>query len=301
MALGAELSARALVPAPALVGAGPLGWTMKPNLVDHLVDQADPQLDFHVSTNGDGLRTGLARRSVGRRVATLGESTVFGWGLPPQDAPAGVLQELLGPDWEVLNAGQPGYSSEQGQRLARALLPLYDPQVVVWFHPWNDLAPAKATDRDLLPRVAHSTWWRRSRLLSWIASPIRSAGSALQDNPLMPLRYDGPGDTLRVPRDQRAENLESLAEAAGSERVLVVLLPNDATATQGGSSPLALELRDSCERLGVRWLDLSGTLTPADLAPLTLPGDPGHFNRAGNERLMAPVAAALTGGFVKDL
>jgi lysophospholipase L1-like esterase len=302
LAVAAELAAQIWAPPIALVPAGPLGWTMQPGLRNHRVDQAEPQLDFSVSTNQDGLRTTLPRAPNRRRAVTVGESTIFGWGLPADQAPAAFLDEQLGSDWEVVNAGQPGYSSEQARRLVQSLAPLYQPDLVIWFHPWNDLAPARATDRDLLPVPdAERPAWQASRLMSWLASPADGVGLALQDNPLMPLRYDGPGETLRVTPGQRAENLAAVAATVGPERLLIVLLPNDATAAQGGLSPLALELAGIAAELGVAWLDLTGSLSINDLDALTLPGDPGHFNATGNQRLMIPVTQAVTEGFAKPL
>ncbi len=291
----AELGARAFLPEPALVRSGPLGWTMRPDLRDHPVDQADPQVDFTVSTNPDGLRTRHERTRRARRVVTLGESTVFGWGLPPEEAPAGVLEALLGSDWEVVNAGQPGYSSEQARRLAEALVPVYDPEVVVWFHPWSDLTPAQATDRDRLPAVLSGpTFWRNSRLLTWLADPSGRRGTGLQNNALMPLRHATPGQTQRVPRAQRSENLAALALACRDRALLVVLLPNDITAIDVGKSPLAIELEQTAERIGASWLDLSPKWSPEEFEEFTLPGDPGHFNRLGNQQLMAPLAVHLS-------
>jgi lysophospholipase L1-like esterase len=290
----AELSVRMWVPEPALAQAGPLGWTMQPNLNAHPVDQAAPQPDFWVTTNSDGLRTSYGRETSAPRAVTLGESTIFGWGLPSEHAPAQVLQDLLGHGWEVVNGGQPGYSSEQARRLAQQLIPLYNPDLVIWFHPWNDLAPAKATDRDLLPLDESGlSVLSRSRLVRWLRDPTGLRSRSFQDNALMPLRYVGPGEGQRVTPFQRADNLAQLVQAAEGRDLWVVLLPNDATAAQGGISPLALELAQLTQDLGVPWLDLTGALDSQELGELTLPGDPGHFNLAGNQRLMSLVATHL--------
>ncbi len=228
----------------------------------------------------------------------FGDSTVFGWGLPATQTPAAVLQGQLGVGWEVVNAGQPGYSSEQAQRLVQSLVPLYSPELVIWFQPWTDLTPAQATDRELLPMPSDQRpFWRASRLLTWLEDQAGGPGHALQHNPLQPLRYDGPGDTTRVTASQREENLGQVARAIGPGRLLVVLLPNDATASQRDASPLAEEISRVVASLDAQWLDLSGSLDPRELLKLTLPGDPGHFNATGNTQLMKPVTRAVTEGF----
>ncbi len=70
---------------------------------------------FLVSTNADHLRMGpLPAKTPGRlRIAAVGDSVTFGWGLPPEEAWVTLLQGELksrGHDVEVLNAGTPGAS-----------------------------------------------------------------------------------------------------------------------------------------------------------------------------------------------
>jgi len=278
-----------------LVGGGPGGWTLTAELVDYTVQQTPPMVDFVVSTNEDGLRTSSGRERTGgeRRLLVFGDSTVFGWGVSPAGSPAGVLEAALGDGWEVINAGQPGFSSEQARRLADALLPLYEPDGIVWFHPWHDVSEVKVADRALLP--AEPAWWTRSALLSWLAAPEEAArpDTAM---PFAPFAADHKRNGVkRVPEGERRENLERVA--AGAEELdawlVVALLPTDTTLGVTRPSPLAEELMAACEGVGASFVDTGPTMVGRTVSEVTLPGDSGHFTADANALLMAPVLDAI--------
>jgi hypothetical protein len=68
------------------------------------------------ATNDDGLREAydyaLEKPPGVRRVILLGDSFVFGWGLPLEHTMGHQLASLLdGTRWEVLNMGVPGYNT----------------------------------------------------------------------------------------------------------------------------------------------------------------------------------------------
>jgi lysophospholipase L1-like esterase len=71
-----------------------------------------------------------------RRIITLGDSGVFGWGVPGGSTWQEQLEERLrarfeGWDIEVVNLGVPGYSSEQARRLLEDLGWRYEPDLVL--------------------------------------------------------------------------------------------------------------------------------------------------------------------------
>jgi len=290
-----ELIARGLG-GGALDAGGPLGWTTRPALSGHLVAQPPPREDFEVRTNADGLRTGYGRAAGdAARLVTFGDSTICGWGLAEAGAPAAALESSLGPGYEVINAGQPGYSSEQARRLAEALLPAYTPRGVVWFHPWHDVAAAEHTDRSVLPPTP--PWWAASRFLQLLAGSRDRARLTPRDDPLFPFvaRTAPGGAVTRVPPPEREDNVRRVvaaARAAGAWTV-VALLPNELTLADSRPSPLALELDALCAQLDVPFVDAAEALRGEPLSAVTLPGDTGHFTAAANARLVAPVAAAI--------
>lgn len=110
---------------------------------------------FSVTTNGDGLRTRLARpRTPGvSRVALMGDSTVFGWGVDDGGTLADGTQAALdgvGVLVEVLNAGQPGYSTTQAAWLFGEVVQAYRPDRVVLFLSRHDYDYVPVSDREAL-------------------------------------------------------------------------------------------------------------------------------------------------------
>ena len=299
LVLSLELVARTIYRPPVYAPGGPLGWTVQPNLQELVVEVEAPRESFVVSTNADGLRSSYARpRPSGtQRLVTLGDSTIFGWGVPPTEAPAAILEQLLterrGGDWQVVNAGQPGYSSEQMRRLADALLPAWSPDGVVWFHPWHDVVSAPS-DRSLLPPESRRLRRPRSVLAQWLQDRRRYSGPS--NNPLFPLPYHSWSPlSVRVSSVQRADNLQRLvaaAEAVGAW-VMIVLLPNNRTLFDPDRAPLARELESVSRSLGVVYLDLSQEPAEPRLEALTIPGDDGHFNAAANRLYVEHVLAVM--------
>ncbi len=282
----AELGARWVGDPGGLRPGGPLGWTARPGLTG--LEVAAGSRHFEVSTNPDGLRTGLSRdRSATPRWVIFGDSTVFGWGVAVEDAPAGTLERLVG-DTEVLNAGQPGYSSEQARRLAEQVIPAYRPDRVLWFHPWHDLAPA-TPDRDLLPpeRGPLGALLARSALLQRLRGvPGRT------DNELFVFEPDRGGQGERVPAEHRRDNLERLARACRDieAELVLVLLPVNGGGRSGG---LDEELEQAAADLGAVFVDLNAQPSPRPWLEITVEGDPGHLNAAGNSLYMQRLLQAL--------
>ncbi len=78
-----------------------------------------------------------------RRIVTLGDSGVFGWGVPDGRTWQEQLEELLrdrhpGWDIEVVNLGVPGYSSVQSRRLLEDLGWRYEPDLVLVANIFSD-------------------------------------------------------------------------------------------------------------------------------------------------------------------
>ncbi len=103
-----------------------------------------------------------------RRVMVLGESVAFGWGASSDDTTfAGVLQDLLGPSYCVLNAGIPSRTLGQTIRFYDEYASRFDPQIIVLFCGWNDLTNAT---------------YHPAKVAAWLArQPYRPA---LLDDPL---------------------------------------------------------------------------------------------------------------------
>ncbi|MCC7172431.1 MAG: hypothetical protein IT459_18435 [Planctomycetes bacterium] len=81
-----------------------------------------------------GPRAALAKTPERLRIATLGDSTTFGFGLPERDSWSRRLEDALrarGIDAEVLNFGCVGYTLAQGTALLHGRVRAYEPDVVI--------------------------------------------------------------------------------------------------------------------------------------------------------------------------
>ena len=100
-----------------------------------------------VVTNSSGLRDDTGSISLKKsafRIVCLGESSTFGWGVPFDECYPAQLEKALkdrfpGKKFEVINAGQIGYSSYQGLIFLRNYILKYRPDVVTVPYLINDI------------------------------------------------------------------------------------------------------------------------------------------------------------------
>jgi hypothetical protein len=115
-----------------------LGWTLRPD-VSGLVSDEPWQADL--ATNALGFRDiPHGKKATGvMRVAVLGDSFVFGSGVKQDEVLTRRLAALLGPSFEVVNLGVPGYGTDQALLTLRRWGPLLSPDVVLAGFFWNDV------------------------------------------------------------------------------------------------------------------------------------------------------------------
>ncbi len=166
-----------------------LFWTLpaKANPVDQTINAVHPRRP--VPPKGDR-----------RRLVVLGDScSRISMARPPYSE---LLQQRLGPGWEVLNAAVPGYTTFQGLTWLRTQLLDLEPDLVVVYFGWNDhWRSTGVTDREYARWRAVS----RIRLLS-----------LLRQRPAQP--------PLRVPLDEYEGNLRQMVDGirdAGAQAILV--------------------------------------------------------------------------------
>jgi lysophospholipase L1-like esterase len=279
---------------------------MTPSLQGHLTQGLRDGHAFLLDTNADGLRTRVEReRSPGlRRVAVAGDSTVFGWGVDEGGTVADGLQAALGPDFEVINAGQPGYSSVQAAWLVEEVLLAYQPDLVILFIPMHDFNRVLVSDRELLRGAASPTAWARVALArhSRIYSVLRKAIFDVADQPfLLPERTDGEPRVERVSDRERAEafrEARAALRAQGGE-LAIGFLPFQAELEGPGPDERRPGLdwaRDFAAEDGVGLVDLRACCRGSGRV---LPDDSGHLSREGNLAVgaaAAPVVRELLSG-----
>ncbi len=127
---------------------------------------------MQVRTNSLGMRGG--EPAIGdpgiHRIAVLGDSFTFGFGVAEEEAYPAVLERILNGSpagrhrrYEVVNMGVVGYSTlDEAVVLERKALPL-DPRAVVLGYVLND--PESDPRQSLHRRFDPPIWWRRSHVL----------------------------------------------------------------------------------------------------------------------------------------
>jgi GDSL-like Lipase/Acylhydrolase family len=115
-----------------------LGWTLRPNVVGL---RSDEPWQADVRTNALGFRDVEHAGKVPGiiRVAVLGDSFVFGSGVRQDETLAHQLAVRLGPSFEVVNLGVPGYGTDQALLTLRRWGPRMSPDVVLAGFFWNDI------------------------------------------------------------------------------------------------------------------------------------------------------------------
>jgi len=105
-----------------------LGWTVGP-------DRA--KADMLYSTDSSGIRiphsdTGLTKHGEKIRIALLGDSYTFGQEVAYEDTWGYVLEKSLGPEFQVLNFGVPGYGIDQEFLRFERDVRLWKPRIVMF-------------------------------------------------------------------------------------------------------------------------------------------------------------------------
>ncbi|MBN1671453.1 MAG: hypothetical protein JXR37_10495 [Kiritimatiellae bacterium] len=206
-------------------------WRLKPGFrgqpSDNYTGAPGDRYDWTVSINANRMRgpeTSLEKAAGTFRIISIGDSSAFGWGVPQDKTYCAVLEQLLdqtsdGPDFEVLNAGVPGYSSWQGLQYLRRDLLAYKPDLVLVYFGLNDFTGARFyADKeqrflDAAPRADLWSLLYRLRLYRFLADTLKSRSrKALFES------YFAATTNFRVsPEDYRA-NLNAMTALGAQHR-----------------------------------------------------------------------------------
>jgi lysophospholipase L1-like esterase len=242
----------------------------------------------------------------------LGDSTVFGWGVDDGGTVADGLADALaeshpevGPV-EVINAGQPGYSTYQAAWLMETVLAAWEPDLTVLFVPLHDANLVLVSDRE--QHLGAASPGAAVRILlarhSRLYQVLRQALYTQSANPSVVPQHATDGEP-RVPRVSDAERSEAIARVAElastwGGHLGVGLLPfqGDLVRREPTDRPSAGWASTETSAQGLLLLDARACCGPHG-GHLVLADDPGHLTAEGNRLVgasMAPeVAAALTG------
>lgn len=154
------------------------------------------------------------------RIVVLGDSCTAGHQLPSEDTYVKHLERLLdnygeGRDYEVINAGVPGYTSFQGLRYFRRIAQKYNPDLVIAHYGTNDRSKALYPDNAL-------SYAKLIRL-----SFIRLIGEHTKIAQFMMKKICGVGTiqwkTRVTPKDYR-QNLDTVAKEARRMNIEVLFI-----------------------------------------------------------------------------
>lgn len=274
-------------------------WRMSGGLSNRATSGPRDGHTFSVSTNADGLRTALTRSHEGgkKRVAIMGDSTVFGWGVDDGQTVADGVQQGLGDAYEVLNAGQPGYSTTMMAWLFDEVLKDYTPDVTLVMVPMHDTNLVLVSDREVLDGGAtlsakvRVTLARDSRIYEMLR------GVLFQSTEKAWLLPNETGREPRVPRVSDAERtadveaIRATVQAWGGS-VMVGFLPFKGDIEEGRMNRPARAWAESyTTSSGVPFIDVSACCYGQ--TGLVLTDDPGHLTGTGNLLAGNAIAAKM--------
>ncbi len=242
-----------------------LGYSLKPSF----------RIDYGETTPVETDRWGWRDREYPRekgagvfRVVCIGDSRVFGLGLPAEETYPKQLERILrerrpGRAVEVINAGVPGYTSREGAVLVREVLPAFSPDLVIASFGHNDRWKS-ADRRSEIADFLGTPPSRRPGLVSvakgiddlldslpgYFALKVRLRGLARSARPSAP----PPEAAYRpnVPPEAWRENLRAMASAAREKGMGLLFL-------DFSENPAVFDLPEA----GRRWLE-AGRLDRAE-------------------------------------
>ena len=207
----------------------------------------------HYSTNSLGLRgpeVSAPKPEGAYRIAVLGGSTAWGYGSSSDNTTVpGYLQAYFAerrPDLtiEVVNAGQPGYVSTQELIFFQRVIAPLEPDLVLLFDGYNDIAADMINGQSGLPQNASllqsrynasfeggltrqdlARWLRRSRFLAAVGDSILSKPTEVA--------FPQPASTAAA----YVRNVTAIAKLAAPAKVVAAPQPSLALTTK----PLALQ------------------------------------------------------------
>lgn len=274
-------------------------WIVEPDLKQSNMPHNEENTSFVVSTNTDGLRSthSMEKPLNTQRVMTLGCSTTFGWGVADEETYPSRLEYYLHQQGfnhiEVINGGQPGYTSFQGTWLWDQVLKDYQPDVVLIGYIVQDARKAAYSDRSQAilqndNRYLKDHFLYRSKM--YLATryamgkvQIKAKERSSQDE----------GGVYRVPLEDYVANLRDLVskiQAIGAKPVLFGY-PLERT---GYTEQHRRILKIAAAELNIGYLDPQDQMEiAANQNRLYFPRDKGHANAQGNDLIAQWVAEYL--------
>ncbi len=261
-------------------------------------------MDKRVSINADGFRDQDRPRAKPPgtfRVAGLGDSVMFGWGVEEPESflrqAEGMLADCpAGVRFELMNFGVPGYNTVMEVETFRERALPYDPDLVVVSFVWNDL--------DLPNFIQRPEPARNTLAVSWVGNLLfrrnHQSMDALINAPRGGDESRFESDPARVPDayrelvgwDAYRGAMSELASLAHGEGFDVLIMSHDVVPAD--VKALIQQLGFDFVELGSRWREYCaerGIADPESAWPLS--ADDPHPSVAGNRVLAGVLADAI--------
>jgi hypothetical protein len=188
-----------------------------------------PSAGVMVPIGGDGLRHVPDTTGADLRVLTLGDSNIFGFGLPHEHSPHGVLQDFLTDrriEADVLCGGVTGYSSLQSLALLEEQGWDLEPDLLVVGNLLSDEYQDYQTDLDRIEGRetpwAKAEWSLLRGSLAWKWFRLRVIESAAGERVIRSAAQHVVSDTHRVPVAAYEQNLLAMCRGAAQHDVGLV-------------------------------------------------------------------------------
>ena len=264
-------------------------WLVDPDLRQYSMPHNEESTSFVVSTNSDGLRTPYEQDNPqGQfRIMTLGCSTTFGWGVGDMDTyPAKLekyLQEKGFTNVQVVNGGQPGYTSFQGNWLWDQLLYAYKPDLVIIGYIVQDARKAAYSDKSQAILQADNRFLKDHflyRSKTYLAVRYVMGGIQIQAKER---NGQDEGGSYRVPPEDYVENIRQLVAKVSTNGGKSILFGYPLERT-GYTEQHRQIVRYAAEELHTGYFDPQANMEKATMdTQLYFPRDKGHANVAGND------------------
>ncbi len=274
-------------------------WVQPPNQHLEPLTHKETGGTFRVSTDANGLRAPLhpQEKPAGTfRVMTLGCSTTFGWGVNDEESYPYQLEQMLNADGhkvEVINGGQPGYSSFQGLWLWQKTLAAYKPDLILFGYIVQDSRSVAYSDSSQAVLQANQDFLKENilyklHLYVFMKNYIEAYQIQAKDTP-------GDGGVYRVSPQEYVDNIKAFkanADAVGAKMMLFGY-PLEREGYTGSHRRI---LHAAGEKLDLPVYDPQPEFEQYTAQEtLYFPQDRGHANAAGNARIAQGVTQFLVG------
>jgi len=267
-------------------------WIQDPDLQEEPVSHRETGGTFHVTTDAQGVRSPLHAKKKPQdvfRILLLGCSTTFGWGVEDAETYPARLEALAREagyeKLEVINGGQPGYTSFQGMWFWEEVARHYEPDLVVIGYVVQDARRAAYSDLSQAILTENASFLKYNVLYQW---RMYLALKSLQGELVVRTKErseTGEAGVFRVSERSFLDNLRTLrasVEATGAE-VVHFGFPLE---REGYTAQHRRLLRLESEAAGVPFYDPSSDIEQASRTEkLYFEEDRGHPNAAGCDRI----------------